>query len=290
MFDIIVRLLNALLMIAMPLVLGVYLALKLNVGWRLFGIGAVTFIVAQVLHIPFNYWVLNPIIEKLGLGISQTGVQLVIVAILYGLSAGVFEEVARYIFYRFWLKKDSDRTWSSAVMFGAGHGGVEAIVLGLLGLIAFVQLLVLRDADLSTQVPVDQLELAKMQVETYWALPWYAALMGAIERVAAISFHISASVLVLQVFRRRNLLWLLLAIGWHTLLDAVAVFGMQTWGMYITEALIVSLGALSVVIVFLLREPDSAVDADNPSQREILTIDIETQKPSLENLEDSRYD
>jgi uncharacterized membrane protein YhfC len=289
MIDIVVRPLTALLMIAMPLALGIYLNRKLEGTWRLFGIGALTFVVSQVLHIPFNFWVLNPLMERFGLSMSVAA-QLVVIAILLGLSAGVFEEVARYVFYRFWLKKDDDRTWHSAVMFGAGHGGGEAIILGVLTLAAFVQLLALRDVDLSTQVPPDQLELAQMQVEMYWAQPWYAVLLGAVERAAAISFHISASVMVLQVFRRRNILWLFLAIAWHTLLDAIAVFGIQTWGVYITEALIVGMGILSIVIVVLLREPASIPDDDLPHQTKEGFIDAEPQKPSLVDLEDSRYD
>ena len=48
MLDVLVRVLNALLMIAMPLVLGVYLTRKLGVAWRLFGIGAVTFIASML--------------------------------------------------------------------------------------------------------------------------------------------------------------------------------------------------------------------------------------------------
>jgi uncharacterized membrane protein YhfC len=289
MIDIVVRPLTALLMIAMPLALGIYLNRKLEGTWRLFGIGALTFVVSQVLHIPFNFWVLNPLMERFGLSMSVAA-QLVVIAILLGLSAGVFEEVARYVFYRFWLKKDDDRTWHSAVMFGAGHGGGEAIILGVLALAAFVRLLALRDVDLSTQVPPDQLELAQMQVEMYWAQPWYAVLLGAVERAAAISFHISASVMVLQVFRRRSILWLFLAIGWHTLLDAIAVFGIQTWGVYITEALIVGMGILSIVIVVLLREPASIPDDDLPPQTKEGFIDAEPQKPSLVDLEDSRYD
>lgn len=289
MFDIFMRLLNALLMIAIPLALGVYLNRKLNCTWRLFGIGAIAFIASQVLHIPFNFLVLNPLLGKLGLSISQTGMQLAIVAVFYGLSAGVFEEGARYIFYRFWLKKDTDRTWNSAVMFGAGHGGSEAIILGVLALMALVQMVVLRDVDLSTQVPADQLELAKMQVETYWAQPWYAVLLGSVERVAAISFHISASVLVLQAFRRRNIIWLFLAIGWHTLLDAVAVFGMQTWGAYVTEALVFGMGILSIVFILLLREPIASPEDEQTQIIEEILPEIEPQKPSSDHLEDSRY-
>ena len=289
MFDIVIRVLNALLMIAIPLVLGVYLSKKQGTGWHLFGIGAVTFIASQVLHIPFNAWVLNPLLETLGLSFTGTTVQLIVLALLFGLSAGVFEETSRYVVYRFWLKSPSDRTWRSALMFGAGHGGIESIILGVLALVAFIQLLVYRNADLSAIVPADQLELAMSQVETYWSLPWYAALLGAVERAAAISFHLSATVLVLQVFRRRNILWLFFAIGLHTLLDAVAVFGMQTWGMYITEALIVGLAILSLGIIFLLRQPTELSDILPPEETQSPFSEIQSQEPTIENLEDSRY-
>ncbi|HBX70037.1 MAG TPA: hypothetical protein DEH25_11850 [Chloroflexi bacterium] len=289
MFDALIRFLNAALMIALPLGLGVYLSRKLDGKWRLFGVGALTFVASQVFHIPFNAWILNPLLKKLDLQISDPVLQLAVVALLLGLSAGVFEEVSRYLVYRFWLVAKSDRTWRSALMFGAGHGGIEAIILGVLGLYAFVQLVAYRNADLSAIVTPEQLDLAKLQVETYWSLPWYAALLGAVERAAAICFHLSATVLVLQAFRRKNIFWLFLAIGWHTILDAVAVFGAQSWGTYVTEGLIVSLGLLGLVIVFLLREPAEIQDVLSPEDTEPAQIEIQPQKPSIETLEDSRY-
>ena len=96
MFDIIVRSLNALLMIALPLVLGVYLYRRLGAEWRIFAIGVVTFVASQVIHIPFNIWVLNPLIDHLGLD-KEVPVQLALIALLIGLSAGFFEEIARYL-------------------------------------------------------------------------------------------------------------------------------------------------------------------------------------------------
>lgn len=46
--------LNALLMIALPVALGIFLTRRFHLGWRLFFIGAATFILSQVGHIPFN--------------------------------------------------------------------------------------------------------------------------------------------------------------------------------------------------------------------------------------------
>ncbi len=289
MFEIVIRSLNALLMIAMPLALGVYLFRKLGAEWRLFGMGAVTFVASQIIHIPFNAWVLNPVMEQHGLDLDVPA-QLLVIALLLGLSAGIFEEVARYLVYRFWFKSDNERTWSNALMLGAGHGGVEAIILGVLVMYGFVQLYALKDANLETLIPLDQLEVARVQVDMFWSAPWYAAILGAVERAATLCFHLSASVLVLQVFRRKNILWLFLAIGWHTVLDALAVFASQTWSIYFTELLIVGAGILGLAFIFLLHDPPSKPDDGIPAQIELALKESEIQKPSLENLEDSRYD
>lgn len=289
MFDIIIRSLNALLMIVMPLALGVYLFRKLGTEWRLFGIGALTFIAAQIFHIPFNAWVLNPMLVNLGLALDVPA-QLAVIALLLGLSAGVFEEFARYIVYRFWLKGERDRTWGGALMLGAGHGGIEAIILGVLVVYGFIQLFALKDANLAAFIPTEQLEITRSQVDMFWTAPWYAAILGAVERAATLCFHLSASVLVLQVFKRKSIFWLFLAIAWHTLVDALAVFASQTWNIYITEALIVAAGLMGLGIVFLLREAPSKPDDEIPVQVEAPPLNVEIQKPTFENLEDSRYD
>jgi len=222
----------------------------------------------------------------LGLADASAGLGLVIVAILYGLSAGVFEELARYLAYRFWVK--DARSWKAGLMFGAGHGGLEAIILGALAGYALVQALVYRNADLTTVVPPEQMELAVAQLEAYWSTPWYLSIMGAVERIGAICFHLSASILVLQAFKRENNLWVLAAIGWHTLLDAVAVYGIQVWGVLVTEALILLFGLVSLLMIWLLR--DSHEDEDQtdlppqPPQTESVSPDL-----SQEKLEDSRY-
>ncbi|MFH1634530.1 MAG: YhfC family glutamic-type intramembrane protease, partial [Chloroflexota bacterium] len=284
--DIIARILNPLLMIAMPLALGVFLAQRLKADWRLFGIGAVTFISSQVFHIPFNAWILSPAVDKLGLSITQQGIRLAAAALLFGLSAGVFEETARYLVYRFWLEED--REWESALMLGAGHGGVEAIILGAIVVYALIQALTLRGADLSAVVPADQIGTARAQIEAYWSAPWYAAILGAVERAATICFHLSASVLVARAFTRRNILWLGAAIGWHTLLDAVAVYAVRTWGPYMAEAFIVAAGLASVGIIFKLKTTRQA-PGQQPPPPTLTSPQIQPAAPTPENLEDTRY-
>ena len=66
---IITRLLNWLLMIGLPVGLGVYLTRRFRLGWRLWWIGAATFVLSQVGHIPFN-WILTRLFA-LGYGVDE---------------------------------------------------------------------------------------------------------------------------------------------------------------------------------------------------------------------------
>jgi len=284
--NIIVRILNFSLMIAMPFGLAVYFARKLKASWRLFGIGMATFFLSQVFHIPFNAWVLNPLVSRLGLSITHQGYQLAIVGVFYGLSAGLFEEITRFLGFRLWIKED--RNWKSALMVGTGHGGLESILLGMLALVGFIQALTLQGADLSALVDADQIELVRSQIEVYWALPGDRAILGAVERLATIPIHLSLTVFVLQSLRRKNVLWLFAAIGWHTMVNAVAVFSMQTWNVYITEGIVVAAGLLSLGFIFILRSTDDPPNEGSPpivpAMPEIHAVAI-----NEENLEDSRY-
>jgi uncharacterized membrane protein YhfC len=53
------RVLNILVMLGVPLLAAGLFERKNQVGWRLFGVGAVTFVLSQVLHIPFNVFGLS---------------------------------------------------------------------------------------------------------------------------------------------------------------------------------------------------------------------------------------
>lgn len=243
--------LNAVLMVALPLLLGLWLERRLGQPWKLYGAGAATFVASQVVHLPLNA----------GLGeLSARGLlpappevwKLPAQAILLGLTAGLCEETARYVAYRWFLPRA--RTWPQAVMFGAGHGGIEAILLGLLAYVAFLQLGSLRTSDLGILgLPLEQMSLLQAQLDVYWSAPWYAALLGALERAFALCLHLTLAVLVLQAVQRRQPLWLAAAIAWHASANAAAVYILVRWGAYWAEAAVGLAAALSLGMLFALR-------------------------------------
>ncbi|GMR10132.1 MAG: YhfC family intramembrane metalloprotease [Anaerolineae bacterium] len=283
--DIAVRLLNGLLMIAMPIALGIYLVRRTGQSWRLFLAGGVLFVGSQVLHIPFNLVVLNPILEQLGFGEGVLGSGLLIGALLLGLSAGLFEELTRWLGLRFWLK--GARSWNSALMYGAGWGGAEAILLGLAVLWFLVQALMFRQGTLQSLIPAEQLEIVEAQFAAYWETPLFLNLIGAVERAFALAVQVSLSVMVMRAVTRHKLLWLLAAITWHTLVNAVAVVAVTQVGAVATEAFIGVMAAISLVVIFWLKEEE--LPQDERPGAPLAEFKPAPVKVTEEKLEDSRY-
>ncbi|HEX6034719.1 MAG TPA: YhfC family glutamic-type intramembrane protease [Anaerolineales bacterium] len=174
-------------MILLPIGLWIYFRHKFALPWKLIVAGALTFIAAQVLHVPL----------VLGMNSLLQTLPLLANAIILGLLAGIFEETARYILFKILLR--NAKSWSEGVLVGLGHGGIEAILLGILAAVSFATMVGYRDIDLSTvpSIPAHQLELARQQVQAYWSAPWYMALLGFVERVFTICLHVSLSVMVL---------------------------------------------------------------------------------------------
>jgi len=279
------HLLNGLLMIAMPVGLAIYLTRRWKLGWGLWFIGAGTFILSQVGHIPFNS-AAGAILNRTSMVNWSKPNQLIFNAIFLGLSAGLFEELFRYGMFRWWAK--DARSWRKGVLAGAGHGGVEAIILGVLVLYSFMQLAAYRNVDLATIVPAAQLEAAQAQIATYWSATWYASLLGALERFFTIPVQIALSVIVLQTFTRKQWFWVWLAVLYHALIDASTVYLIQPLGMYWIEALVGGFAVLSVIIIFSLRQPEP----DNPQPVSVSSTPIPKLEPVEEtpdNLDNSKY-
>lgn len=287
----ILNLLNPLLMIGIPAGLWLTLARAFKPGWRLLLIGALTFILSQVFHLPFNALALSPLIEAMGWQMLPGSSGLLLVSILLGLSAGLFENIARYLALRYWAK--GARSWEQGVMFGAGHGGGEAIILGIITLLTFFRFLALRGVDLSTVFPADQVPIAQAQLDAYWNSPWYFFLLAPLERVWAICLHIFATLLVVRAINRRNLAWLGAAILMHSFLDAFAVFVNTTWGAVAAEAGITLLGLVFLALIFRLRRDMPALSTDlpvePPTQPEIIDTLPRAVTPTSEQIDDSRF-
>ena len=204
-----------------PLALFLYLRLVKKADVYPFFAGcAVMLLFAFILESGFHNLVLNspagPVIRN----------NIWLYALYGGLAAGLFEETGRYLAFAFALKKYRSKN-VNALMYGAGHGGFEAIVIvGLTMINNITWSLMINNGSISTllgSLSGDQLAQAQQSVTLLAATPSYQFLLGSVERLFAIALHIALSVIVWFSVKWNGKLYLYpAAILIHFAVDAAA--------------------------------------------------------------------
>lgn len=243
--------------IGFPILLAAWFVRRGRGSWKLVGIGALVFIGAQALHIPFLSWLTRALAGSAIERWTPTQ-QLLFNAVVLGLLAGIFEEGARAV--AFYLLKDRARTWRQAVSLGIGHGGIESVVFaGLPVLFSFAVMVVYLVNPAQSMNP-----LLKQQAVAILGTPWHLPLAGLVERAAAITIQITLTVIVLQAFIRRNALYFVGAVLWHALVDFAAVYlsgiKLGVWPLEGVVALL-ALASLALLIYLIRHEPQPAAEA-----------------------------
>ena len=165
--------------------------------------------------------------------------------------------------------------------------GLKPIFLGGLALFSMIQLIAARNMDLSTVYSGDTLRLAMEQVRTYWSATSCDSMLGAVERVFTIVVQISLAVIVVQSFIRKQKRWLWLAIGYHALIDAVAVYATSKLNPYWVEGIVGLFALISLGIIFILRSPEPVETVTPVSDTPLITLPVV--EPTTEQLDNSKY-
>lgn len=242
-----------------PVALALLVRKRFGIGWRYFLYGALIFFLFQLVTRVPAVMGIQAIIQP-QLQVSRT--LLLIWLVILSFTAGLFEEGGRYIGYR-WLMGREEKTWSKAVMYGLGHGGLESMLLVAgLSLLTLINLIVLSSMDLQ-QVPPAQRAIITQQLTALGALPVWAPLVGAYERLWTVPIQVALSVTVLQVFRRGSLNWLWLAILGHTLVNVIAAVVVPMISpagipsLVLPEAAVTLFGMIALWIIWRLRDDTS---------------------------------
>jgi uncharacterized membrane protein YhfC len=243
-------LLSALGIIILPILLALYVTRRFSLPWKLIFAGGLTFIVSQIFHIPFLYGLTAMFTSRILPAIPYAWATL-FNAVVLGLLAGIFEETARWILFKFILK--GVRTWEEGIVVGSGYGGTEAIIIGALMVATLINMLVMRSADLSTMVPPAQLDLLQKQVAGFWSTPWPVPFLAFLERAFTICLQISLTIMVLYSVAYKKPAWFWIALFWHAFVDGFSVYLASIIGKYKVEAVVGVCAAISLVILFRLR-------------------------------------
>lgn len=157
-------------------------------------------------------------------------------ALYGGCAAGLFEETGRYLFMLLVIRRDKQP--QNALMYGAGHGGIEAIIIvGLTYINNLVYALMINAGQAEALLsPLSGTARTTMEqtLAAFSTVSPTLFLMAGLERVMAISLHIALSVLIYTAIKRRKFGYAVLAFALHMLVDAVTLVVSQ----YVSAAII----------------------------------------------------
>lgn len=253
--------LGALLCLLMPAALAVWAHRRLGAAYGLWGFGALTFVLSQVVHIPLNLAVGRAFTS----GLLPTPPETWSVWLLplgLGLSAGMCEEPARWLAYR---RLPDARSWGQGLMLGAGHGGIEAMLVGMsIGTSALVLGLAQQQGAAALGLPPEMVPVIEAQLNTALQTPAWQMLLGALERALSLICHITMSLLVLQSVRAGRLGGLVASVAFHTLVNAGAVwFALRSQPLW-AELWIAGFAAVGLMIIMVLRREDAPAPVEAP--------------------------
>lgn len=216
--------------VGMPIGLLVWWKKKTDASIRSFFIGCMIFIVfAMVIEQAFH-----SIILALTGDLIQGNI--ILLGIYGGLCAGAFEETGRYIAMKGLMKGSLNK--KNSIMYGIGHGGIEAILL--IGM-SYVSNLALAFAINGGKLPSSiDLSDAKMYetISAIWTTPSWMFFMAGAERVSAIILHIVLSYMVYKAVKGKDMKWYFIAVLVHMAVDTGTVFINQVVPVYVTEILL----------------------------------------------------
>jgi uncharacterized membrane protein YhfC len=195
----------------LPIILAFTFHRKLKFLWKSVLIGALIFLIFQVLtRVPL----IGYLSQKIWFKEFQTK-HFVIYGFLLSLTAGLCEEIGRFIGFKFFLK--SHLIWENGIGYGIGHGGLESVTF--VGINYLIYLIVSIVINTGHSLPSVFQPVMSLLTQT----PSYQFLLDGIERVFALTVQIGFSLIVLYAVKNRKISFLFLAILLHTLLDFTAV-------------------------------------------------------------------
>ena len=218
---------------ALPIGLFVYAKKKLGAKTAPFFIGCGVFFV-MVLMLEAS---IHRIVFQLA-GEALTG-SVILYAVYGGLMAALFEETGRYIAKRFQVKP---MDFTNAIMYCAGHGGVEAMLLcGVASIRNIASAVMINSGTMSAQLATLDAEKAAdtaAALSALWTTPSLTFFAGGVERIIAVVLHLSLSILVFQSIRKKAPMELVRAYLFHFVIDSLSVLLSAVASVWVVELVV----------------------------------------------------
>lgn len=243
---------SAVLSVLVPITLIIVLGIKKRMNWKAMLLGALLFFVFVM--------ILESIMHRVVLGPDPATSALVQNKWLYmiyaGFAAGIFEETARLLGFKFLIRVSENESIDTGISYGLGHGGIEAVIIGGLSAIGNLTMSLMHNSGaLSSAADTltgSELEAVNESIRLLTATPSYMFLMSGFERMVALVLQISLSLFVLKAVSQKKWLWFLYAILIHAGVDMFAVLyglGVIT-NVFVLEGVLAAAAIIIAVVAF----------------------------------------
>jgi uncharacterized membrane protein YhfC len=242
--------------IAVPLILAVIIWKKFKASWAIFFLGLVLFL-SSLIRIPLNNY-LGTLLQN-----SLRGeIFYILYGIMAGLMAGIFETGVRCIAIGAVIKP---RDYYKGLMYGIGHGGGgESMVF--VGLSTLANYIIFRF--FPNILPANILPQIQAAV-------WYLPLVGALERILAISIQIAFSVLIMYAFMYRKYYMIAVTVVFHAIVDFVAYYINYKFGFWFAEIGVAVFAIIGIIIILKLRPRGNIKkDTNNKDDDDFVYVDV----------------
>jgi uncharacterized membrane protein YhfC len=251
-----------------PVILAVWVVRR-GGSWRYVFLGAaVMFLFQGILRVPAMLALQTR--QSFQETLKESPAALWLFLLFAAFTAGLFEEGGRWLALRF-VVPCKQRTHSTALAMGAGHGGIESIVIGLVATASFAAYLVSAlSPETLTKAGANVDEIQRQFTAQTWQ-----PLLGGWERLSALAIQVGLSVMVLQAFVR-GFRWWWLALAAHTVVDFTAVGLLQlaapalghSKAVFAVEVMVTLYAVAAILFVRAMRgseEPPPAPSGMEPS-------------------------
>ncbi len=252
--SIILMALGAVIGVALPILMAVWLVKKYHVSPATIVVGALVFIVFAL--------GLESVVHQIVLK-GPKGPEIVGNIWLYALygagMAALFEETGRFVAMK-WVLKQAPGKPKTGVAYGFGHGGIEMFMLFGIAMISNIVISLMINAGktdlLLATVQPDALEQAQTQLDALQNITAAGLGWSMLERFSAVLLQVSISVMMWMCVRKRGKwLWLIPAMYLvHFLADAIVVVIAKNATIAATEIILLCLSlAIGAAALLLSR-------------------------------------
>ncbi len=246
---------STILSVVIPIAAIIFMAVKKKLNWKATLFGALFFLVFVI--------VLENIMHNIVLGADATKSvvyqNLPLYVIYGGFAAGIFEETARLLCFRFILKVNSENTIYTGISYGLGHGGIEAMFIGGLASIGNLVTSVMFNRGLfdklTDSLNGQQLEAFNKSINDLINAPSYMFLITGVERVTSLALQIALSLLVFKAVSDKKWKFLAYAVLIHAGIDMIAILFQRKviTNIFLLEGVILLLTAAVVYAAFRIN-------------------------------------